>query len=233
MPAAQPIQTPANSASTAQTRFNSLTHGATSKEFFIPGENPADFEALLYDNHRHYKPATLQESDLVKDLTEAHWFLRRCQRAHAANEYDLYTAKPDVTHWIEADFNQLNRFDRYKASAERSLQRALKNALTIRREKVKAYQWQQLHELQKQKLELKRQKFELAQAREKRIAELHEIRKINAANKGVTEIRSAKNAVSSPAKTAFEPSANHPPPKGSCVSHSTSKNVCALPFRLT
>ena len=192
--------------STVQTRFNGLTHGATSKQTFIPGENPDDFYAMLYDCHRHHKPATIQESELVTNLVEAQWRLARVQRAHGENEYKFYTGDKSPETWTAEDMNHLNRFDRYKTSAERTLQRALANVLTIHRQKTRAHQWEQLHELQKRKFELQRQKFELAQAREQRMAELREIRQSKAANKGVSEIRSAKNAVPSATKaTPAEP----------------------------
>ena len=69
--------------STISTRFNGLKHGAASKELFLPGENPDEFFALLDDSFRYYKPVSLEQSQLIKDLTEARWQLERRKRVHA------------------------------------------------------------------------------------------------------------------------------------------------------
>ena len=191
-----------NPASTANTRFNALNHGAAARQLFILGENPDDFYALLHDTHRYYKPVSMEQAELVTDLTEARWRLSRCKRAHSANEVSHYSAKPDSPDWTEEEMTRLHRFDRYLTTAERSYQRALTNVRSMHRDNLRTSQWKQLHELQKQKFDLQRQKFEAAQAREKRVIETQEARQAHAANKAVTEIRSAKNAVSSPTNLA-------------------------------
>ena len=73
-------------------------------------------------------------------------------------------------------------------------------------ENIRTTKWKEHHERQKEKLEMTRQRFLAAQAREKRTAETYEARKIAAANKAVIAIRSAKNAVSSPTTSALPPS---------------------------
>ena len=193
---------PAFNPSTAQTRLNSLKHGATSKQLFIPGEDPSAFLSMLQENFRYYKPVTEQQAALVEDATIAHWHLARVQRFHNENEFDHYTAKPEVSDWTNQDMDRLNKFDRYKTQAERSLQRALANVLAFHKDNVRTRQWQQLHELRQQKFEIQRERFELAKAREARLAAKSQKTEASVANKADSEIRFAKNAFSSPQKTA-------------------------------
>jgi hypothetical protein len=133
---------PAFNPSTAHTRLNSLKHGATSKQLFIPGEDPEAFLSMLQENFRYY------------------------------------------------------------TQAERSLQRALQNVLAFHKDNVRTRQWQQLHELRPQKFEIQRERFELAKAREARLAAKSQKTKTSVANKADSEIRFAKNAFSSPQKSA-------------------------------
>jgi hypothetical protein len=196
---------PAFNPSTAHTRLNSLKHGATSKQLFIPGEDPQAFMAMLQENFGYYKPVTEQQAALVEDATIAHWHFARVQRVHGENEFNHYTAKPDVVDWNNQDMDRLNKFDRYKTHAERSLQRALHSLLAFHKENVRTRQWQQLHELRQQKFAIQRERFELAKARESRLAAKSHTRETGAANKADSEFRSAKNAVSSPPKNTPEP----------------------------
>ena len=189
---------PETLASTAHTRFNALTHGAASKELFLKDENSAEFFDLLHDSFRYYKPANLNESQLITDLTHARWMLLRRRRVHDEISQQLHSAKPLPENWTDEDMQYLTRFDRYLTSAERSHQRALTNVRNMHRDNLRTSQWKQLHELQKQKFDLQRDRFEVAKAREKRASEKHEISQRKIANKEVTEIRSAENAVSSP-----------------------------------
>ena len=120
--------------STISTRFNGLKHGAASKELFLPGENPDEFFALLDDSFRYYKPVSLEQSQLIKDLTEARWQLERRRRVHNEYSKSLHDTKPFATDWTDDDLNRLNRFDRYLTQAERSLQRALVNVRSMHAE---------------------------------------------------------------------------------------------------
>jgi hypothetical protein len=196
---------PAFNPSAAHTRLNSLKHGATSKQLFIHGEDPEAFLSMLQENFHYYKPVTEQQAALVEDATIAHWHLARVQRVHNENEFDHYTAKPDVVDWNNQDMDRLNKFDRCKTQAERSLQRALHNVLAFHKENIRTRQWQQLHELRQQKFEIQRERFELAKAREARLAAKSQKAETGVANKADSGIRFAKNAFSSPQKSTPEP----------------------------
>ena len=192
---------PANP-STANTRLNGLKHGATSKQLFIPGEDPAAFMEMLHENFRYYKPVTTQQAALVEDATTAQWHMARVQRAHGENEFNHYTAKPEVADWNNQDLDRLNKFDRYHTQAQRALQRALANVRAFHKDNLRSRQWQQLHELRKEKFELQRERFELSKAREQRLAAKSQNCEISVANKADSEIRFAKSAVSSPSHSA-------------------------------
>ena len=160
---------------------------------------------MLQENFHYYKPVTEQQAALVEDATIAHWHLARVQRVHNENEFDHYTAKPDVVDWNNQDMDRLNKFDRCKTQAERSLQRALHNVLAFHKENIRTRQWQQLHELRQQKFEIQRERFELAKAREARLAAKSQKAETGVANKADSGIRFAKNAFSSPQKSTPEP----------------------------
>ena len=166
-----------NPASTAETRFNSLTHGASAKELFITGEDPAEFDKLLESSFRYYKPTSDSEAELITDLAQARWIFNRRRRIADQMDYHLHTTKPDPIDWTTADLNNSSRFDRYVTTAARAHQRALNNVCRMRRDNLRTNQWKQLHELKKQKFAMQAERLEMAKAREKRVAENHEIRK--------------------------------------------------------
>ena len=191
-----------NPASTASAHLNSLTHGAASRQTFLRGEDPQEFFTLLEDTHRYYKPSCILHSEFVSNLTEAQWRLRRCRTPSPPSKISSTKPNPAVVAWTAADHHQLNLLLRYQTQAERTLQRALSNVRAVTKDAARSRQWEQYHDQQKQKFELQRQKFEAAQARATRLAATREAPQNHAANKEVTEIRSAKNAVSSPQELA-------------------------------
>ena len=194
-----------NPASTEDTRFNSLTHGAASRQTFLRGENPEDFFNLLYDTHRYYKPSCVLHAELVTNLAEAHWRLKRCQQAFITFEEFLYEFKPNSVKWSDSDHHQLHLLPatRLTPNAPSSAPSRM-SAPSPKTPNVPA-NGNNCTNKQKQKFELQRQKFEAAQAREKQIAVTRAARQNYAANKAVTEIRCAKNAVSSPSNSSQSP----------------------------
>jgi len=61
--------------------LNSLTHGGASQTLFLPGENPADFHALLEDVFAEFQPGTLYTAGIAADAAVARWFVWRRHRA--------------------------------------------------------------------------------------------------------------------------------------------------------
>ena len=58
-------------------RFNALKHGIDAASIVIPGEDPADYDALVAQYHREYQPQSASESFHVDTMIRADWHKRR------------------------------------------------------------------------------------------------------------------------------------------------------------
>src|SRR5216683_2504052 len=67
-------------------RFNALKHGLDAASAIIPGEDPAEFEAVAADYRAEFRPRTPAEVFHVDTMLRADWQKRRLQRV----ETDLY-----------------------------------------------------------------------------------------------------------------------------------------------
>ena len=67
-------------------RFNALKHGIDAASIVIPGEDPADYDALVAQYQREYQPQSASESFHVDTMIRADWQKRRMQNVEA----DLY-----------------------------------------------------------------------------------------------------------------------------------------------
>jgi len=67
-------------------RFNALKHGMDAASIVIPGEDPAEYEALAAHYLEEYHPQSPSESFHVDAMLRADWQKRRLQRV----EGDLY-----------------------------------------------------------------------------------------------------------------------------------------------
>ena len=150
--------------------FNALTHGGTSQRIFIPGEDPALFDTLMDEAFELYKPATTGDAALLTDSVHARWVLWRRQRAHMNLECNLHEKCQQTLDWTPEDYHALELLDRYKTQAERALRRALVNVSAIRKEQFETEKWRGLLALNKDKLALERDKFELAKVKDTRLA---------------------------------------------------------------
>ena len=61
-------------------RFNGLKSGLYAKSLVLPGEDPAELEALAESSRRTYEPIGQAETDLVDQLIESTWMQRRYAR---------------------------------------------------------------------------------------------------------------------------------------------------------
>lgn len=150
--------------------LNALHHGASALTLFIPGEDPQDFYALLDQSFATCQPTNPQESQLVYDSVHARWHLNRRLRVQAAYELHLHQTKPDITQWTPADLHQLELFDRYHTRAERAFRRAFVNVQSVRKSAAHEQHWREQLALQKERIAIDRQRFELAQSKEARRA---------------------------------------------------------------
>jgi hypothetical protein len=68
----------------ARSSQNSLKHGVFAKTIVLPGENQAEFDALLAGLHKDHAPVGETESNHVRGLAEIQWRLDRLRRYEAA-----------------------------------------------------------------------------------------------------------------------------------------------------
>jgi hypothetical protein len=97
---------------------NSLKHGLASGRVIIPGEDPAEFEALVSDLIKEHAPANATESLLVQQMAQSWWLMQRAIRLQ--NQAFAET---------RVDTHKLALFLRYQTTHERAFYKAL-NTLT-------------------------------------------------------------------------------------------------------
>jgi hypothetical protein len=64
----------------AAARFNALKHGMDAQSLIIPGEDPAELEALAHDYHLQFRPHGPEETFLVETLIRTDWNKSRLRR---------------------------------------------------------------------------------------------------------------------------------------------------------
>ena len=80
----------------AAVRLNSLKHGLNAKTLILPGENRADYKALLHSLEAEHQPTTPRERRLVMQSAKATWRLRRI--LHRQNHHMDLTRPVDAAH---------------------------------------------------------------------------------------------------------------------------------------
>jgi len=68
----------------AAVRLNSLKYGLYAETLILPGEDPAEFDALLDRFHAEHQPATPTEEAFVSQIVMATWRRARIQRMEVA-----------------------------------------------------------------------------------------------------------------------------------------------------
>lgn len=106
---------------------NATTHGGTSQKLIVAGERLEDFTNLFSGLLAEFNPETPSARSLIEDFAHAQWFLWRRIRAQNSAEHALYVAQPDPALWPDASFHTLTNMERYRTTAERGFQRALRN----------------------------------------------------------------------------------------------------------
>src|SRR6202011_5720747 len=64
----------------AVVRWNGLKHGLNARTLILPGENQAEFKALLRSLQAEHQPTTPRERKLVLESAKATWRARRILR---------------------------------------------------------------------------------------------------------------------------------------------------------
>src|SRR5260221_14496243 len=67
----------------AASSLNALKSGIDAWSHIIPGEDPAELEALAASFHNHYQPADPVQLSLVDTLVSTEWIQRRLRRIEA------------------------------------------------------------------------------------------------------------------------------------------------------
>jgi hypothetical protein len=106
---------------------NSLKHGLSVGKLIVPGEDPAEFEALLSGFQDDFDPQNNIEAVLVHDLAKFHWLKERAIRQQ---QLAFLTE-------LAIDPKHLALMIRYQTANENSFQRTLKSLQTIQKERVK------------------------------------------------------------------------------------------------
>ncbi|HEY7391218.1 MAG TPA: hypothetical protein VH640_22065 [Bryobacteraceae bacterium] len=113
----------------AASRFNALKSGIHAEAQIIPGEDPAELEALSTGYHDQFHPASPIECFLVDTLIHADWQLRRLRRLEA----QLWTSqlseiKEDASlgRAFVQSLDAFTRLQRRIDATERSYYRALR-----------------------------------------------------------------------------------------------------------
>jgi hypothetical protein len=128
----------------AASRFNALKHGADAHFLVIPGEDPAELEALALEYHRRFRPDGPLEAFFVETLVKADWDRRRYARIEAQYLRVQFAALDEPTDTpLGVIFgndarkgNVLGKLFRRQAATERSYFRALAELRRAQRERV-------------------------------------------------------------------------------------------------
>ncbi len=98
---------------------NAFKHGLYSKQLILPGEDPAELDALRNDLRSEHQPGTTTEEILVNELAEHYWRLRRMRK------YEARAMATGTLEELEKSLALLPIIQRTMASAERGFHKAL------------------------------------------------------------------------------------------------------------
>jgi hypothetical protein len=107
---------------------NSLKHGLSVDKLIIPGEDPAEFEALEAAFQDDFSPATAIETVMVHDLAKYHWLKERAIRL---SQDAFFTEKA-------IDPKHLALMIRYQTANERAFLSTLKALQALQKQRLEA-----------------------------------------------------------------------------------------------
>ena len=109
--------------------LNRLTHGLRSSITILRDEDPAEYEATVQSWLDIYEPQDRKEDELVHEIIQAHWQLKRCRRRLEEVEFNL---PGNAWNWTDEHQKLYSNFSRYKTTAERSFNRWYKEMESYR-----------------------------------------------------------------------------------------------------
>ena len=71
---------PVSETGKAASSRNNLRHGFRSQTVLLPGDDPAEYEALLAELTEHLSPQDLTDTRFVREMADADWRLRRVRQ---------------------------------------------------------------------------------------------------------------------------------------------------------
>ena len=112
----------------SRSSMNRLSHGCCSEKLILPNENAADWNALLQAWFDDYAPADGQPHpqtwvSLLEATARAEWFLWRKTSQYNECEQSLFAKYTGSIDWTEEDHLKIERFTRYRTTAERTFHR--------------------------------------------------------------------------------------------------------------
>jgi hypothetical protein len=121
----------------AVSRFNALKHGMDAASIVLPGENPADYDAMVADYEEELQPSTPSERFHVDTMIQANWQKQRLLRAQAELYQDVMRQSNAKTLaaalQVETPAGKvLTRVQRQLAAAERDWHRANRELRRLR-----------------------------------------------------------------------------------------------------
>ena len=115
---------------------NSTTHGLNSKVVVLKNESQEEYDDLLFDYTRHYRPVGPIELDLVHEIAANRWRLRRCLRLESAAFDAAVENNPDDI--LDSTFGQngvLRQLSRYEGRLRRAYERGTSELRRIQSER--------------------------------------------------------------------------------------------------
>jgi hypothetical protein len=121
----------------AVSRFNALKHGMDAASIVLPGEDPADYEAMVTNYEEELQPETPSERFHVDTMIQANWQKQRLLRAQTELYQDIMRQSKARTLaaalQVETPAGKvLNRVQRQLAAAERDWHRANRELRRLR-----------------------------------------------------------------------------------------------------
>ena len=119
---------------------NNLRHGFRSQTVLLPGDDPAEYEALLTELTQYFAPQELIETRFVREMADAEWRLRRLREqlefAITGHMAKLHSVHPDLSaaelqsvaiETLSGTGTSYGTWLRYETKFERQYDRAFKD----------------------------------------------------------------------------------------------------------
>jgi len=119
-----------NAGKTASSK-NALLHGLASSTVIMPGEDPAEYQALEQSLLQQFQPKNPVETILVTAMAKHHWLSRRAIRLQAEVLAPANRKKGEIP-------SSLAVLHRYQVSNDRAFHRCLETINALRKEELSA-----------------------------------------------------------------------------------------------